>query len=109
MSSPSGAVRRPPRVLFLALEFTDWKNLARHVSYSSQLGLEEGLTACGIRPTIITAPLFPRAQQLCKGQKFDQVWVEIARGESRDETILEWAASLAPVRVGLMVESLRYT
>jgi hypothetical protein len=96
------------RVLFLALEFPDW-GTAHHVSYTSQLGIEEGLRTQGVEVQTITTPWFSRAHELCRGRKFDQVWIEIARHETLDKKWLEWMAGLAPVRIGFMVESLDYT
>lgn len=100
--------RGPLQILFLALEFPDW-GTAHHVSYSSQLSLEEGLLAQGAQVTTITAPWFSRARELCRGRKFDQVWIEIARVPHMEANFLEWVAELAPIRIGLLVESLDYT
>lgn len=97
-----------PRVLFLPLEPVAWA-VARHHSYSAQLAFEEGFAAAGLSFLTITTPWFRRAREICAGRRFDQVWVEIARHESLDEDWLEWVASLAPVRVGLMAESLEYS
>lgn len=100
--------RARPRVLFLALEFPAWDALARHVSYASSLGLEEGLRAHGAEVCTITTPWFWKARELCRGRAFDQVWIEIARYEHFTDDWLHWMSSLAPVRLGLLAESRTY-
>ena len=95
------------RVLLLQLEFPTWSE-ARHWSYSAQLAIEEGLHANGVRYLTLTTPWFSRAQEICSGKRFDQVWLEIARHDELDETWLHWVSGLAPVRVGIMPESLEY-
>jgi len=95
------------RVLFLALEFPQWKE-ARHVSYAAQLGMEEGLRELGVDCFTITTPWFSEARALCAGRRFDQVWIEVARHDVLENPWLEWMASLAPVRLGLLAESLEY-
>jgi hypothetical protein len=105
----SGPGRRAAlRVLFLALEFPRWDALARHVSYASSLGIEAALSARGADVFTVTTPWFWRARELCRGRAFDQVWIEIARYERFSEEWLEWMASQAPVRLGLMAESRTY-
>jgi hypothetical protein len=95
------------RVLVLQLEFPTW-NQARYWSYSAQLALEEGLQAHGVQFFTLTTPWLARAPEICRGQQFDQVWLELVQ-QPLDETQLQWIAGLAPVRVGLLPESLEYT
>ena len=66
------------RVLCLFLEFNWWET-ARSLPYPAQLGLEEGL----------------------------RVWVEIVH-RALDDDWLDFLSRLAPVRVGLLLESLHY-
>jgi hypothetical protein len=101
------------RVLLIILEFNTWKR-ARHVSYGAQLGLEEGLRANGVAGLTLTTPWLGRARELCAGQHFDQVWIDIVQSDRGDalfgnSTFLEWIAQLAPVRVGFLPESLEHT
>jgi hypothetical protein len=96
------------RVLHLQLEFHRWQD-ARPWTYSVGLGLEEGLAAAGVQFLTLPSPWLPRAQEILAGQRFDQLWVEVVHQSSFDEGGLEWLASLAPVRVGLIGESLTYT
>ena len=94
------------RVLLIELEFTTWRT-ARHWSYASQLGIEEGLRANGVEYFTITTPWLSQAQKICIGKHFDQVWIEIVHYDY-NKAFLEWVAGLAPVRIGLMAESLEY-
>ncbi|MDI6761905.1 MAG: glycosyltransferase [Thermodesulfobacteriota bacterium] len=109
--------RAKVKVLLIELEFQTWAR-ARSWSYIAQLGIEEGFQANGLEYLTIPAihELFPsspgswlrHAQKICAGKHFDQVWVEIVHS-SLDETFLEWLATLAPVRVGFLPESIEYT
>lgn len=94
------------RILLLLLEFPTWYR-ASHLSYGAQLGLAAGLRANGVKHLTITTPWFLRAQEICAGKKFDQVWIEIVHNDV-DEAFLQWVATLAPVRIGLIGESLEY-
>jgi hypothetical protein len=92
----------------LLLEGTVWRR-ARSLSYNTGWGLEEGLAAHGIELLTIPEPWYPRARQICGNRRFDQVWVEIGRLEHMDESFLDWVATRAPIRLGLIAESLHYT
>jgi hypothetical protein len=95
------------RVLCLFLEF-DWWESARPLTYPAQLGLEEGLRASGCRTLTVTTPWLPRLKEICGGRRFDQVWVEIVHQRTLDDERLGFLAELAPVRVGFVLESIRY-
>jgi glycosyltransferase involved in cell wall biosynthesis len=99
--SPSSRLR----ILLLQLEFHHW-SAARHWSYAAQLGYEEGLEAAGVEYFTLTTPWFAKAQALCGGNKFDQVWIDVGRHDLLDERFMDWVASVAPVRVGFIGESL---
>lgn len=105
------------KVLFIPFEGTHWA-IARGVPYSAYLGLEEGFKAsdaqCLTIPATWSSPAqsertawLNRAKEICAGKRFDQVWVEILHTHL-DDDILDWIAGLAPVRVGLLLESLTY-
>jgi radical SAM superfamily enzyme YgiQ (UPF0313 family) len=60
----------------------------------------------------------PGAKEICAGKTFDQVWInDITHtfepggcgGHQLQEKDFEWLASLAPVRLGFLMESLEYT
>ncbi|MEW6658114.1 MAG: glycosyltransferase [Thermodesulfobacteriota bacterium] len=97
--------KRNLKILLLMLEFPTWK-LARSWSYGTGLGIEEGFAAHGVQYLTITTPWFDRAREICAGRQFDQVWLDIGRHDHLDESWLEWIATLAPVRVGLIAESI---
>jgi tetratricopeptide (TPR) repeat protein len=104
------------RILFIALEFSTWKG-ARSLSYTAQMGLEEGFAANNVEYLTIPAiqgisARFPaswlfHAKQICSNRSFDQVWIELVHSDPGDE-FLEWLTEVAPVRVGILLESLQF-
>lgn len=105
-----------PTALLIQLEFPTWAT-ARAWTYSAGYAVQEGLTANGIEcttvPAIVNTPRSSRqswlfhAKQLLQGKRFDQVWVWLVHSPL-DEDCLEWISSLAPIRVGVLMESLQY-
>ncbi len=96
------------KVLLLGLEFPRWEQ-ARRSSYAGQLAFERALQFHEVDCTTITTPWFSQARQLCRGRRFDQVWVEIGRHDILEPDWLEWMSGLAPVRLGMLTESLDYS
>ncbi len=96
------------RVLYLPLEFQTWRD-ARSWSYIASLGVEEGLNAAGVEVTTIPTSWANWGRQIVAGRSFDQVWVEAVHQGQLSETWWEWLAEQAPVRLGLLPESLEYT
>ncbi|MBI5418803.1 MAG: methyltransferase domain-containing protein [Deltaproteobacteria bacterium] len=104
------------RVLFISLEFPAWRQ-ARSWSYAAHLGLEEGFRANNVDfmtipafhgiPAAAPASFLSRIRDLCSGRRFDQVWIELVHSPL-DESLLEYVATLAPVRLGILGESLQY-
>jgi GT2 family glycosyltransferase/2-polyprenyl-3-methyl-5-hydroxy-6-metoxy-1,4-benzoquinol methylase/tetratricopeptide (TPR) repeat protein len=105
------------KILLLQLEFSRWKT-AKPWSYTMNFGIAEALRKQG--HTTFTIPILPdqqnvefsmswlgRAQEICNGMKFDQVWVWLLHYPYNQET-LEWIRRIAPVRIGILVESLQY-
>lgn len=107
------------RILFIPLEFQEWSR-ARHLSYASFLGLEEAFLANKMDVTTLPANVRHSAwesdvhqpgywleslRMLCRGRKFDQVWVEIVHARL-NEDILSFLSESAPIRVALVGESL---
>lgn len=110
------------KILLIAPEFLTW-DLAKHLSYNCSVALEDGLRSFGI-DVVTVPPVTPHssfeirshqpvgwlryAPQLLEGERFDQVWIELCHNHLPFPT-LEWLASLAPVRLGFVWESLRYS
>ncbi len=104
------------RALLIQLDFQTWAT-ARPWTYSAAFGVQEGLMANGVE--CVTVPAIAEhacstpaswvyhAKQALAGQHFDQVWLWLIH-TPLDQTTLEWVAGLAPVRVGVLMESLRY-
>ncbi len=107
---------RKPRVLLIQLEFPTWKQ-AKAWSYLGNFAVEDGLRANGCECVTIpalcdipdTSPSswLHHAKSLLAGQRFDQVWLWLVHNRYSD-AFLEWVDTLAPVRVGLIMESLEY-
>jgi len=104
------------RILFIPAEFSTW-HAARSWSYSVQLALAEGFAACGAEVTTIPAirglpaglpsSWLHYAPRMFENESFDQVWMEVVHNDPGIQ-LMEWVAGLAPVRVGLVGESLDY-
>lgn len=104
------------KILLLQLEFAKWKT-AKPWSYTLHFGVSKALRDAG--HDIFAIPVVPdsdvpfhrswlgRARELCHGQRFDQVWVWLLHYPYADDT-LEWIRQIAPVRVGILGESLFY-
>ena len=108
--------RPPMKVLLLQLEFPTWKQ-ARAWTYPACFGVAEGLRASGVDcttlPLIADPPYSSTAwlahmKRMLKGQRFDQVWVWLVHAPL-DDAILSWLSELAPIRVGIIMESLQYS
>ena len=109
--------KKVKRILFVQHESKDWKT-ARMWGYNVHIGLEEGFESSEVQVTTLLSSWFPAARRLCSGKQFDQVWINdtIHMFEpnrwgyyhlaKRD---LEWLAGLAPIRVGFVIESLKYS
>lgn len=105
-----------PKILLVQLEFSVWAQ-AKAWSYLGGFAVEDGLRANGCE--CVTLPAFQdvqdhlpqswlrHAKDLLADQRFDQVWVWLVHNRYSDE-FLQWIAELAPVRVGLIMESLEY-
>ncbi|MBH0190059.1 MAG: glycosyltransferase, partial [Nitrospira sp.] len=107
--------RSQPHILLIQLEFPDWAQ-ARAWTYPACFGVAEGLRANGATCTTIplmanasfsTESWLTHAKQAVAGRQFDQVWVWLVHSPL-DPTVLEWITGLAPVRVGIVMESLVY-
>jgi glycosyltransferase involved in cell wall biosynthesis len=95
------------KVLLLLAEFPFWR-AARHLSYSAQLGIEDGLRANGVSCYTVTSLWFPEIAESLSKKRFDQVWV-VGRLDVFSETCLEQIAAVAPVRLAMLADSLEYS
>lgn len=100
----------------MQLEFPTWKQ-ARAWTYPACFGVAEGLRASGVEcvtlPLIADAPYSSKSwlahmKRMVAGQRFDQVWVWLVHAPL-DDAILQWLSELAPIRVGIIMESLQYS
>jgi len=105
------------KILFVQKEYANWSS-AKMWGYCWHLGIEEGLRNNNVEVTTIVSSWMPRAKEIVGNKIFDQVWIndishQFKPGgpENYNLTLddLEWLASLAPVRLGILVESLNYT
>ena len=104
------------KILFITLEFTRWQQ-ARSWSYPANIGFEDGFAANGI--TFLTVPALrefapndpfswlSHLKEICSGKQFEQVWIEVVHN-NLDDAILSYIATLAPVRLAIIGESLTY-
>ncbi|MDP3027962.1 MAG: glycosyltransferase [Deltaproteobacteria bacterium] len=104
-------------ILFLTLDFPRWHQ-AKNWGYTAHLAIEEALQKQGC--TVVTLPLhkgfkygnpaswLTHIHAVCKGMTFDQVWVEMIHIDW-DDYALKLLSELAPIRVGLLSESLTYS
>jgi glycosyltransferase involved in cell wall biosynthesis/Flp pilus assembly protein TadD len=108
---------RRPKILLIPFECANWQN-ARAWSYNGYFAFEEGLQAAGV--DFVTIPAiagFPSdhpaswlnyARELCNGQQFDQAWVWLTHNDYHPG-FFDWLAATAPVRVGVIMESMQHT
>ena len=112
----NGLTTPSPRILFIFLEFPNWR-LGRSLAYPVQMGLEQTLRQSGA--DVFSVPSLFRMDNNSRGnwlsrlqgmvgeRKYDQVWIEAVHADF-DEQFLSWVATLAPVRLGMVMESLQY-
>jgi hypothetical protein len=116
-TSHRGPLARPPRILLLPLDFATWQR-GRPLSYCMSFGVEEGLRGLGCECRVV--PLLAdfctdepgswlaSPERLLGHERFDQVWIWLPHNRFAPRT-LDWIRELAPIRVGLLLESAYYT
>ena len=116
MTDPTRPSTARRRVLLLPLEFCTWGR-ARAWSYGAQLAVEEGLRAHGA--TVDVAPAYNEIpsdhpgswlyylHELYKDRCFDQVWMWVCHTHL-DDALLQWLSACAPVRIGVVMESVQF-
>ncbi len=104
-------------ILFVLLEFDNWQR-GRGWSYTGSYAFIDGFARNGHRCFVLPA-LFGRdpaaadsfikhAPKLFADQQFDEAWIW-TNHSSYDENFWSWLKEVAPVRVGVALESLNYT
>lgn len=106
-----------PRALILMLEFSSW-SVAKPLSYTASYAYEDGLRSKGFDCTVLPcfADLNPNyadlwyqtVQKQFDGERYDQVWIWLIH-LNPPQHFMEWLASIAPIRVGVLIESLTYS
>lgn len=96
-------------ILHLPLEFHGW-NSAKKFSYPVGVGMIEGIENNDVYHYTIPAMYYGGfwlnfIKEMVGDIKFDQVWLEVVHSIIPEST-LEWLATIAPIRVGFIVESL---
>ena len=100
------------RVLHLPLEFSSFFS-AKKLSYPVGIGMVEGFEGNKISHLTIPIMYFDqlwlyKLKELVGDRKFDQVWLEVVHS-SISEYTLEWLTSVAPVRIGFVIENMDIT
>jgi hypothetical protein len=105
------------RILAIMLEFSDWRD-AKPWSYLASYALLDGFDACEIDWTMLPSvvvhgdnsanPWIDAREGLLAGEQFDQAWVWLTHANYPTD-FWSWLEQIAPVRVGVLMESLRYT
>ena len=105
------------RILLIQHEIPKWDH-ARSWSYGAHLALEEGLLAQGVELVTLVTTWFKHAREICGTEPFDQVWINdighstepgASGGYQLTEQDMAWIGSLAPIRVGHLIETIFYS
>lgn len=113
---PLAGPRERQNILLISSETMQWQP-GHSQNYLSGMGLEEGFTANGM--TCLTVPALrefepgdsrswlSHLKAICTDKHFDQVWVELTQTRL-DDPALTFISALAPIKVGLVGESLQF-
>ncbi|WP_267423514.1 hypothetical protein [Methylobacterium sp. GC_Met_2] len=106
-----------PRILAILLEFETWA-MGSKWAYASSYALLDGLRAENCDLTVIPSLYVPQSPEynpwvdardtIIGNKTFDQVWVWVTHSHYKPG-FNEWLKSIAPVRVGVLMESLTYS
>lgn len=104
-------------VLLVMLEFDNWEQ-ARSWSYTGSYAFVDGFRENGHRCTLLPAihgrapdapdSFISYAEQLLAGRTFDEAWIWCNHA-AFDERFWAWLKTVAPVRVGVVLESLNHS
>ena len=106
------------KILYIQHEMLVW-NSAKQWSYTTHLAYVDGLRAQGHDVQVLLTSLWPWARQMVGHQTYDQVWINDVlhsignrpaweSAHRFNEADFAWFATLAPVRVGIVMETLQY-
>jgi glycosyltransferase involved in cell wall biosynthesis len=106
------------KILYVQHDMLVWAS-ARQWSYTTHMAYVEGLRAAGHDVLVLFTSCWPLAQKVVGDHRFDQVWINDVTHSlgvrpaweappSLTEDDFAWLASLAPVRVGIVMETLHY-
>ncbi|SVA55797.1 uncharacterized protein METZ01_LOCUS108651, partial [marine metagenome] len=114
---PTGKCNNPKKVLLISFECGNWEN-ARAWTYNGFYALEDALGAHEVQhltlPAIAGVPSNHRGSWLrqaeiyTQGDTYDQAWIWITHNDY-DPKFMDWLQSIAPVRVGVVMESLEHS
>lgn len=91
------------KILFCPFEIPQWV-AARGWDYAANLAYPDTLRAMGHEVTVLNT-LTIQWRELLNDKKFDQVWTHVHFRHATDHYYREWLADAAPIRVGLVGES----
>jgi hypothetical protein len=104
-------------ILLVMLEFDNWEQ-GRSWSYTGSYAFLDGLRSNGHHCTVLPAihgrspdsadSFIHHAPDLFAGKTFDEAWIWCNHA-TFDEKFWSWLKRVAPVRVGVVLESLHYT
>ena len=106
------------KILYVQHDMLVWAS-ARQWSYTTHMAYVEGLRAAGHDVTVVLTSCWAWARQIAGSQRFDQVWINDVTHilgarpaweapPPLGEADFAWLATLAPVRVGIVMETLHY-
>jgi glycosyltransferase involved in cell wall biosynthesis len=106
------------KILYVQHDMLVWAS-ARQWSYTTHMAYVEGLRAAGHEVQVLFTSCWPLARRVVGDQRFDQVWINDVTHSlgarpaweappSLVEEDFAWLASLAPVRLGIVMETLHY-
>ena len=106
------------KILYVQHDMLAWAS-ARQWSYTTHMAYVEGLRAAGHEVLVLLTSCWSWSRKVVGDQRFDQVWINDVTHSlgqrpaweappSLTEADFAWLASLAPVRLGIVMETLHY-
>jgi hypothetical protein len=106
------------KILYVQHDMLVWAS-ARQWSYTTHMAYVEGLRAAGHEVQVLFTSCWAWSRKIVGDHRFDQVWINDVTHSlgqrpaweapaSFTEEDFAWFASLAPVRVGIVMETLHY-